>query len=172
MSLECVKVALKYNKLDLLTRWIAKRKLMLSHASGKIIEEYARLKPKNHKNAYELALFIYQEIKSLSEASICMAKLGRFSAMLDFIDQNSKQFNSSKSEIFLKIFSQHPCPDLANLIMKFVNKDEIIIPVDKLVQILLDSDQPENGLIFLKAQIDRYSEGISFFLISVFFYYY
>ena len=93
-----------------------------------------------------------------------MAKLGRFSAMLDFIDQNSKQFNSSKSDIFLKIFSEHPCPDLANLIMKFVNKDEIIIPVDKLVQILLDSDQPENGLIFLKAQIDYHSHGISIFI--------
>jgi len=163
MSLECVKIALKYNKLDLLTRWIAQRKLTFSQTAGKIIEEYARLKPKNHKNAYELALFIYQEIKSYLEASISMAKLGRFSAMVDFIDQNIKQINASNSEIFLKIFYEYPCLELANLIMEFVNKEEVLIPVDKIVQILLDSDQPENGLNFLKTQIDKHSKSMFLF---------
>ena len=162
MSIECVKIALKYNKLDLLTRWIAHRKLTFSYSAGKIIEEYARIKPKNHKNAYELALFIYQEIKSYFETSICLAKLGRFSAMVDFIIQNSKQIGSSISDIFLKLIYEYPCLELANLIMEFVNKEEIVIPVDKIVSILLDSDQPENGLIFLKIQIDQHSKSKHF----------
>jgi hypothetical protein len=172
MSIECVKIALKYNKLDLLTRWIAQRKLTFSYSAGKIIEEYARIKPKNHKNAYELALFIYQEIKSYFETSICLAKLGRFSAMVDFIIQNSKQIGSSISDIFLKLIYEYPCLELANLIMEFVNKEEIVIPVDKIVSILLDSDQPESGLIFLKIQIDQHSKSTHFFQIffRIFFY--
>ena len=159
MSMEGVKIALKFNKLDLLTRWIAQRKLSFSYSSGKFIEEYARLKPKNHKNAYELALFIYQDIKSFIEAAICMAKLGRFSAMIDYIAQNSKIMESSNNEIFSKILVEFPSLELANLIMEIVNKEEIVMPVDKIVSVLLDSDQPENGLIFLKTQIDNYSKS-------------
>ena len=184
MSLECIKIALKYNKLDLLTRWIANRRLMstleflrnklvfhkrlilfvlleyrltFSFACGKLIEEYARLRPKNHKNSYELALFVYQDIKAYMEAAICMAKLGRFSAMMDFISQNQKHLYSSCVETLLKILVDYPCIELANLIMDTAKKEQISIPVDKIVSILLDSDQPENGLIFLKSQIDNYS---------------
>ena len=93
------------------------------------------------------------------EASICMAKLGRFSAMMDFITQNLKQLSLSSIEILLKILADYPGIELANLIIDNANKENITIPVDKIVSILLDSDQPENGLIFLKTQIDNYTKS-------------
>ncbi len=78
MSIECINIALKYNKLDLLTRWIAQRKLTFSYESAKIIEKYAKKFTKNAKNLYELALFIYTDLKSIFEMAVCMAILGIF----------------------------------------------------------------------------------------------
>lgn len=36
------------------------------------------------------------------------------------------------------------------------------MPVDKIVAILLESDHPENGLNFLKNQIEKYSKSNCF----------
>ena len=36
------------------------------------------------------------------------------------------------------------------------------MPVDKIIAILLESDQPENGLNFLKNQIEKYSKSNCF----------
>lgn len=36
------------------------------------------------------------------------------------------------------------------------------IPIDKIVSILLDSDQPENGLKFLKLQFLKHANGSSY----------
>jgi hypothetical protein len=125
MSTECVRVALKYNKLDLLTRWVAQRRITFSYQSAQLIEEYARLKAKNTKSAFELALFIYTDIKSPLEATICMAKLGRLSSMMDFI---KSQKNLSNNEIYFKILKECPTVELATEIMEInVNKLYLIV---------------------------------------------
>ena len=101
MSIECIRIALKFNKLDLLTRWIAQRRITFSYQAAHLIEEYARLKAKNSKSSFELALFIYTDIKSPLEATICMAKLGRLSSMMDFI-KSQKSLKTQFSTKFSK----------------------------------------------------------------------
>lgn len=176
MSVECLRIALKFNKVDLLTRWIAQRKITFSYQAAQLIEDYARLKAKNSKSAFELALFIYTDIKAPLEATICMAKLGRLSSMIDFI--KSQKSLSSNNEIYFHILKECPSVELATEIMDvsvsfkhlnfgiyFLNQiilfqkisENLKIPVDKIVAILLDSDQPENGLKFLKIQIQKSS---------------
>ncbi|RNA35446.1 clathrin heavy chain linker domain-containing 1 [Brachionus plicatilis] len=76
ISLECIKIALKYNKLETLSRWIAFRKLTFSIEAGKYIEEYSKFNFKNPKNSIELALFVYNECNAISRAALCLAKLG------------------------------------------------------------------------------------------------
>lgn len=137
MSIECINIALKYNKIDSLTRWIAQRKLTFSYESAKLIEKYAKKFPKNAKNLFELALFIYTDLKSIFEMAVCMAKLGnfnhklkkrkqmfnilfnfiqgRYSVMMEFALSNKNVFTNK--DIFLKILRQCPSIDLANLII-------------------------------------------------------
>ena len=97
MSKECVKIMLKFNKLDLLTRLIAQKKyfmnrndaknnfviknnqlhrLTFSYTMAKYIQEYAKRNAKNSKNSYELCLFVFKEIGAHFESAICFAKLG------------------------------------------------------------------------------------------------
>jgi hypothetical protein len=156
--------------------------LTFSFYLAKYIQEYARRNQKNAKNSYELALFVFREINAHFESALCMAKLGRFSAMIDLIQ--SKKELSANSDAALKIFKQCPSLELAGiltehfvnlisflelkpkylyfiLIVLFVkkNKDECLLPTDRIISIFLDSDQPENGLKFLQMQIEKLENG-------------
>jgi uncharacterized membrane-anchored protein YjiN (DUF445 family) len=85
-----------------------------------------------------------------------MAKLGRFSAMMDFI-RSSPGLTDSVPEIFFQILAECPSIELACEIMdsSAAQQNDIKILIDRIVSILLDSDQPENGLKFLKVQIQK-----------------
>jgi hypothetical protein len=72
------------------------------------------LKAKNSKSSFELALFIFTEMKAPLEATICMAKLGRLSSMMDFI-RSQKNLNSN--EVYFKILKECPSVELATEIM-------------------------------------------------------
>ena len=156
MSVECVRIVLKYNNVDILTRLIAQRRLTFSYPAAQMIEEYALLRPKNSKSL-ELVLYIYKEIGAAFEASVCMAKLGRFSAMMDFIKSSKSELASQIPDVFFKILAECPSVELANEVMESSTIENIKIPIDRIVSILLDSDQPENGLKFLKVQIQKNS---------------
>lgn len=91
-------------------------RITFSYNSAKLIEEYAFFKPKKSKNLYELVLFMYKDIKAPFEAAICMAKLGRLSAMMDFIKIHYKSA-TEQSDIYFKILEQCPDIELANDIM-------------------------------------------------------
>ena len=86
-----------------------------------------------------------------------MAKLGRFSAMIDFI-KTRDDLASQSPDIYFKILEECPSIELANEIMENSTMENFKIPIDKIVSILLDSDQPENGLKFLKVQIQKNSQ--------------
>lgn len=158
MSIESIRIILKFNKLDFLTRLVAQRRITFSYNSAKLIEEYAFFKPKKSKNLYELVLFMYKDIKAPFEAAICMAKLGRLSAMMDFIKIHYKSA-TEQSDIYFKILEQCPDIELANDIMDNSISENNKTPIDKIVSILLDSDHPENGLKFLKVQIQKNSKN-------------
>lgn len=108
-----------------------------------------------------------------------MAKLGRLSAMMDFIKSNYKSM-AEQTDIYFKILEQCPDIELANeIIDNSVKKSNIHLnklyflisyllkkksennktPIDRIVSILLDSDHPENGLKFLKVQIQKNSKS-------------
>ncbi|RNA35447.1 hypothetical protein BpHYR1_010488 [Brachionus plicatilis] len=59
---------------------------------------------------------------------------------------------------WLKIFKNSPSIEFANLIVENLTKENNPVPIDQIVSILLDSDQPENGLKFLKDQISKISK--------------
>lgn len=116
MSMECIKVILKYHNLDFLTRLIAQRRIRFSYQAAKLIEEYAFFKPKNSKSLFELALFIYKDINASFEAAVCIAKLDRFSAMMDFIKAKS-DLAAQIPDIYFKILEECPSIELACEIM-------------------------------------------------------
>ena len=104
---------MKYLKID---KTLLNKRLHFSYQAAKLIEDYAHLKPKNSKNLFELALFIYKEIKASFEVAVCMAKLGRLSAMMDFV-KSKKEF-ANNPEIYFKIIKECPSIELANEIME------------------------------------------------------
>ena len=93
---------------------MAQRRITFNYQAAQLIEEYARLKAKNSKTSFELALFIYTEIKAPLEATVCMAKLGRLSSMMDFI---RSQKNLNNNEVYFKILKECPSVELATEIM-------------------------------------------------------
>ncbi len=93
MSIECIKVALMYNKIDSLTRWIAQKKLTFSYEAGQLIEQYAKQKPKISIQMFELALFVYTDLKSPFEMAVCMARLGKILNWFRIITFFLKQYH-------------------------------------------------------------------------------
>ncbi len=88
--------------------------MTLSFYLAKYIQEYARRNQKNAKNSHELALFVFKDIGAHFESALCMAKLGRFSAMIDLIQ--SRKEVSVNSEAALKIFKECPSLELAGIL--------------------------------------------------------
>ncbi|CAF0963189.1 unnamed protein product [Brachionus calyciflorus] len=159
ISIECIKIALKYNKLETLSRWVAQKKLNFSYEAGECIENYSKQNCKNPRNSIELALFVYTEIKAIPKMALCMARLGRYVAMFDLMSKDQEMHNNI--EDWLKILKQTPSIEFANLIVENLTKSKNPVPIDRIVSILLDSDQPENGLKFLKDQIIKISNDES-----------
>lgn len=142
---------------NLFCAFLLSLRITFSYAAAQLIEEYALLRPKNSKSLFELVLYIYKDIEAAFEAAVCMAKLGRFSAMMDFI-RSSRELTDSSPEIFFRILAECPSIELACEIMDNSTQptgSDLKIPIDRIVSILLDSDQPENGLKFLKVQIQK-----------------
>ena len=80
--------------------------------------------------------------------------------MFDLISKDKEMHNNIDD--WLKIFKQSPSIEFANLIVENLTKINSPVPIDQIVSILLDSDQPENGLKFLKDQITKISNGNEF----------
>lgn len=89
--------------------------MTLSYTIGKHIQSYARRNARNAKNSFELALFVFKDIGAKFETAICLAKLGRYAAMLDLITIEQETFNSVDPA--LKILKECPSLELAFLLV-------------------------------------------------------
>ena len=80
--------------------------------AAKLIEEYAQFKSKFARNSFELALYIYHEIKEISlNVMICMASLGRMEQLAEFIKAKDIQLDTC-----LELIVFQPQTQLADII--------------------------------------------------------
>lgn len=120
LSIECVKVLLAHQRIDVLARYIAQRKIQFSLELARLIEQFSSLKQQHEKKAIELSLFIYNHIDCQFEAIVCLAKLGRFTTMLEKFNANYDEDVDELDEIFLKLLRECPTFELANFLIKVV----------------------------------------------------
>ena len=114
MSLECIKIVLAHEKIDVLTRWVAQKRLALSFEAAQFIEDFGDLKPIYDKKCKELALYINNQVGASFEAAVCMAKLGRVKAMSEWID--SKYCKEKNFAVYLDILKKCPSKEIASFI--------------------------------------------------------
>jgi hypothetical protein len=120
LSLDCIKVLLAHERIDILARYIAQRKILFSFEIARYIDKFASFKPQHEKKAIELSLFIYNNIDSQFEAIICLAKLGRFTAMLEKFNANYDEDVDELDEILLKVLKECPTVELAIFLNKVI----------------------------------------------------
>lgn len=116
MSLECIKIILAHEKIDILTRWVAQKRLALSYEAAQFIEHFGDLKPVYEKKCNELALYIYNQVGASFEAAVCMAKLGRVKAMSEWID--SKYCKEQNFAVYLDILKKCPSKEVSSFIVE------------------------------------------------------
>ena len=129
MSNEFIILVLKYNKIESLTRWIAQKKLTFSYEGAKLIETHAKQKSIHSKKLFELALYVYTHLNSVFEMAACMAMLGRYSVMMNFITSHKQSF--TKKDSYLRILHLCPSLELANLIVDTLTKNMVILKDSK-----------------------------------------
>ena len=101
-----------------------------------------------------------------------MIKLGRIKAAFQHIKKYSDKFKPD-ADFYLKLLQKCPELEFANAVAKvclslnngirlsnqsFLFKESV--SVEQIVSVLLDSEQPHNGLKFIKTQIDNMSKGM------------
>lgn len=84
-------------------------RITFTYDIAKTIEDFVETRAKYTRKGLELSLFIYNDIKCVLEATICMIKLGRIKAALQFVKVNSAKLKPD-AEFYLRLLQK--CPEL------------------------------------------------------------
>ena len=89
-------------------------RVTFSTEAAKLIEDYAQFRSKFAKNSFELALYVYREIKEVSlNVLICLVSLGRMEQLTEFIKTKEIGLDTC-----LELLAFHPQTDLGDIITR------------------------------------------------------
>ncbi|CAJ0939180.1 unnamed protein product [Ranitomeya imitator] len=91
LTLEAVKCAVSYDKMELIVHWVTQQRITVSEALGDVIWDYGEREPYHKVTCLALAQLIYRKCPSLRKAALCMCVQGQIQGALDYTHQ-SKRF--------------------------------------------------------------------------------
>ncbi|KAJ8046059.1 Clathrin heavy chain linker domain-containing protein 1 [Holothuria leucospilota] len=150
ISLECVKAALNDDRLDLVTHWLATKRLTLSEPLGHLLYNYTVNKPQETiLQCLPLAQMVYMKVGAHIQAAVCMCRQGKIHAMVEYAQ--AAKFSQAA---YLGVLVASPSLALAELLMKpsLQQRGGGVAPVTfaEVVHRLLRSEHHQIGLELLE----------------------
>lgn len=148
ISLECVKAALSEDRLDLVTHWLARKRLTLSEPLGHLLYNYTVNKPQDViLKCLPLAQAVYVKVGAHIQAAVCMCKQGKIQAMVEYA-HNAKFTQAT----YLGVLVACPSIELAELLLQHGEDSgrEALVSFADVVFQLLKSEHHHIGLELLE----------------------
>ncbi|XP_033102699.1 clathrin heavy chain linker domain-containing protein 1-like [Anneissia japonica] len=142
-SLECVKCALKEERLDLIYHWLAQERLTCTDVLGNALYNYAEGKKEDViRTVMGLAQKTYARVNAHVQACVCMCRQNRILAMVEYAGSN--RFTK---DAYLAVLTACPSQRLAEEMVKLKGPEgEILLSFGVVVQTLLATESFEVGL--------------------------
>ncbi|XP_073410008.1 clathrin heavy chain linker domain-containing protein 1 [Dendrobates tinctorius] len=147
LTLEAVKCALSYDKMELIVHWVTQQRITVSEALGDVIWDYGEREPYHKVTCLALAQLIYRKCPSLRKAALCMCVQGQIQGALDYTHQ-SKRF---LLDDYLFLLKKCPTAELINGLTKEWNGKPAALSVGQAVLSLLCTDHKEYGFQLLES---------------------
>ncbi|XP_072031866.1 clathrin heavy chain linker domain-containing protein 1-like [Amphiura filiformis] len=157
-SLECVKSALQEDRLDLVTHWIAQKRLTCSEPLGHLLYNYTQGKNTEIVNkCLPLAQAVYTKVGAHIQSAVCMCKQGRVRAMMEYA-HNAKFSKDAYVGVLVA------CPTLALaevLVQPYGDSNTPVLPVGTVVSELLRTESHQVGVQLLDKIHSNIQSGTS-----------
>ncbi|XP_071962550.1 clathrin heavy chain linker domain-containing protein 1-like [Antedon mediterranea] len=146
-SLECVKCALKEDRLDLIYHWLAQDRLTCTDVLGNALYNYAEGKKEDViRTVMGLAQKTYAHVDAHVQACVCMCRQERILAMMEYAD--SKKFTK---DAYLAVLTACPSQRLAEEMIKQKGPEGgTLLYLGVVVQTLLATETFDVGLELLQ----------------------
>ncbi|KAM9315884.1 clathrin heavy chain linker domain-containing protein 1 [Gastrophryne carolinensis] len=146
LTMEGVKCALSYQKLELVVHWVTQQRITFSEPLGDVIWDYREDEPQHKDTCLALAQLIYRKCSSLRKAALCMCMQGQIQGALDYAYQ-SKRF---LLDDYLFLLKKCPTMELISGLTKDWDGKPAALSVGLAVLSLLCTDHKEYGLLLLE----------------------
>ncbi|XP_077138813.1 clathrin heavy chain linker domain-containing protein 1 isoform X1 [Ranitomeya variabilis] len=147
LTLEAVKCAVAYDKMELIVHWVTQQRITVSEALGDVIWDYGEREPYHKVTCLALAQLIYRKCPSLRKAALCMCVQGQIQGALDY-SHHSKRF---LLDDYLFLLKKCPTAELINGLTKEWNGKPAALSVGQAVLSLLCTDHKEYGFQLLES---------------------
>ncbi|KAM4770882.1 clathrin heavy chain linker domain-containing protein 1 [Rhinophrynus dorsalis] len=147
LTLEGIKCALSYNKLELVVHWVTQQRVTFSEALGDIISDYSQKDPHHNATCLALAQLIFRKCACIRKAALCMCLQGQVQGALDYTYQ-CKQFSLDD---YLFLLKNCPNSELIHGLTKERNGKPAALSVGQAVLSLIYTDHKEYGFQLLES---------------------
>ncbi|XP_044148279.1 clathrin heavy chain linker domain-containing protein 1 [Bufo gargarizans] len=147
LTLEAIKCALSYDKIELVVHWVTQQRITFSEALGDVIWDYGEREPYHKVTCLALAQLIYRKCSCLRKAALSMCVQGQIQGALDYTHQ-SKRF---LLDDYLFLLKKCPTTELINGLTKEWNGKPAALSVGQAVLSLLCTDHKEYGFQLLES---------------------
>ncbi|XP_060559629.1 clathrin heavy chain linker domain-containing protein 1-like [Ruditapes philippinarum] len=154
LSLECVECALYENRLDLLSHWVAQKRLTFSEEIGHLIKDHCKCKIPCRCSCQALAQNVFIKLKIYKEAIVCLLKQGRVKAGLDVVRQRC---NFSRED-YEELLRMSPSIQLLHTLVEVDNKGERHLPIGCAIMNLMEQNKFDLALPFIQEMQNKPSK--------------
>lgn len=113
MSSECIRCALREERLDLATHWLAQEKLTYSIPLGDAFRDYCKCTAHCTCTCLPLAQTVYTKVGAHHRVVACLCGQEKFSIMLNYAKEHAK----FTTEDYRAVLLENPSPELAKLML-------------------------------------------------------
>ncbi|CAH2255258.1 clathrin heavy chain linker domain-containing 1 isoform X1 [Pelobates cultripes] len=146
LTLEGVKCALSYDKIDLVVHWVTHQRISFSEALGDIIKEYGDKEPFQKSTCLALMQLIYRKCSNVRKAALCMCLQDQVQGALEYTYQ-SKRFSLDD---YLFLLKNCPTAELIHGLTREWNGKPAVLSVGQAALSLIYTDHKEYGFQLLE----------------------
>lgn len=155
MSVECIRCALRENRVDLATHWLAQGKLTYSIPLGDLLRDQCSCAKRCSCTLLPLAQAVYMDIGAHHQVVTCLCRQGKYAIMLDY----SKEHGKFSVQHYRNILLRNPSAELAEMMLNIrgLNKKSLL-SFASVVGTLLDTGQKDLLLTVIKSKSQNLSK--------------
>ncbi|XP_053374865.1 clathrin heavy chain linker domain-containing protein 1-like isoform X2 [Mercenaria mercenaria] len=146
LSLECVECALYENRLDLLSHWVAQKRLTFTEEMGHMIHNHCKCQIPCRCSAQAMAQNVFIKLKMYKEAIVCLLKQGRVRAGLDL----ARQRCDFTKEDYIDLLRSSPSIQLLHALVDRDNRGERPLSIGCVIMNLMEENKFELALPFIQ----------------------